>query len=272
MTRGGLVIIVAAAGLLAACKGGAGANDALSNVGESWCPEGFEAGPNDTCFAIPEKAAKDTPVLVYLHGTYRGRGDPAEFGAVRGAVERGFAVVIPRGKRGLCAWRAELRDNFCWPQDPEDTDAIDGLVAEWGRVLWQVDTLLEPGTHERYVLGLSNGGSFAQYLAARGGFPARAYAIVDGGPLVALPAKADPGAPAMLLLSAPDDVDQGPKMKALRDGLSSAGWPHGFCTRPGGHALTSGDVDRALRFFEHARDGSLGTAGAPYACEPQPRR
>lgn len=142
----------------------------LAHTTESWCPEGFEPGPNDTCFAIPETPTKDTPILVYLHGMYVGHGAPDEWEAVRLAAQRGFAVVVPRGKRGLCDWRAELKDHFCWPQDPEDTETIRGLIKEWDRVLWQVEALLEAGTHKRYVLGSSNGGVFAAFVATHGLF------------------------------------------------------------------------------------------------------
>lgn len=239
----------------------------LSSVGETWCPEGFEPGPSDTCFSIPDGPTKDTPVLVYLHGMYQGRGDPAEWSAVRVAVDRGFSVVIPRGKRGMCSFRAELEDHFCWPHDPEDTVTIAELVAEWDRVLWQVDALLEGGAHERYVLGSSDGGSFAQHLAMRGTFPARAFAIVNGGSLASPPPRAAAPSPPLLLISATDDVDEATKMNELHEGLSKAGWAHGWCPRAGGRALTNDDVHAAVRFFERAAEGSLKRHGNMYPCE-----
>ena len=191
---------------------------ATLSASDSWCPDGFEVGPQDTCFAVPERTTKDTPVLVYLHGMYAGHGSPEEWRLVRSATARGFAVVMPRGKRGLCAWKAELSDHFCWPQEIDDPAAFKHVVAEWDRVLWQVDAILEGGAHKRYVLGYSNGGFFAAYIAEHGLFPAQAYSIVNGGPLgtTAKPAKPAP----MLLLAAQDDATQGPKMKELHDGLA----------------------------------------------------
>src|SRR5262249_20531127 len=115
------------------------APSSLANAAETWCPDHFESGPSDTCFAIPDSPTKDTPVLVYLHGMYQGHGSPEEWSAVSVALQRGFAVVIPRGKRGLCAWRAELKDHYCWPQDSEDPQTVKSVVTEWDRVLWQVD-------------------------------------------------------------------------------------------------------------------------------------
>lgn len=250
-----------------ACKKettGTDTHNALSNATETWCPDGFESGPSDTCFAVPEHGAKDTPVLVYLHGPYEGHGTPAEWEAVRVAKDRGFAVIIPRGKRGLCAWRTELKNHYCWPQDPEDTDAMKGVIAEWDKVLWQVDALLEPGTHKRYVLGFSNGGSFASFLATHTLFQGQAYAVVNGGPLGA-PGKAKPV--PMLLITAQDAAETAPKMTELHDTLAKATLPHAFCPRTGGAALTTDDVESAIRFFKRDMDGSLKAQANAYPCD-----
>lgn len=232
---------------------------------ESWCPDGFEVGPQDTCFAVPETTTRETPILVYLHGQYTGHGSPEEWRLVHSAIDKGFAVVVPRGKRGLCAWKAELSDHFCWPQEADDPHAFKAAVADWDRVLWQVDAIMEGGPHKRYVLGFSNGGYFATYLATHGFFPAQAYAVVNAGPLGPLqrPAKAPP----MMLLTAQDDGVQGPKMKELHDGLGKAGWAHAFCSRPGPHPLAAEDVNAALAFFKHDAEGSLKPLGPGYACE-----
>lgn len=276
MMRGPFATVVAAlraSALLAllavsGCKGSTAQDpkaSALSNAGETWCPEHFESGPSDTCFAIPEHANKDTPILVYLHGMYQGHGSPDEWAAVTLAMQRGFAVVIPRGKRGLCAWRAELKDHYCWPQDPEDTHTIKGLVAEWDRVLWQVDALLEGGTHRRYVLGASNGGFFASFLATHALFPGQAYAVVNGGPMGPPSPKAKPV--PILLVSGQDSPEQAPPMKELHETLAKASWAHGYCPRAGGPALTTNDVEAAVRFFKQDADGSLKPQNGAYPCD-----
>lgn len=238
---------------------------ATLSASESWCPDGFEVGPQDTCFAVPETTTKDTPILVYLHGMYEGHGSPEEWRLVRSAVGKGFAVVVPRGKRGLCAWKAELKDHFCWPQEVDDPQAFTNVVAEWDRVLWQVDAILEGGSHKRYVLGFSNGGFFATYLAEHGLFPAQAYAIVGGGPLgpTQKPAKAVP----VMLVAAQQDADQGPKLKELHDGLAKIGWTHAYCTRPGRHPLAGEDIEASLRFFKREHEGNLKPSAEGYPCE-----
>ena len=271
---------------------------------ESWCPEGFEIGPADTCFAIPEKTEKNTPILVYLHGMYEGRGSAEEWLLVHRATAKGFAVIIPRGKRGACELKAELKDFFCWPSEADDPQAAKAVVADWDRVIWQVDALLEPGTHKRFVLGFSDGGAFASYLASRAMFAASGWAIVNGGELEAPFASSVPearraeppsaskssvhegrradrpsassahegrraqpmgkGAP-ILLVSASGDTDAAPRMKALNKKLTKYDWPHASCMRGGGHALSAEDVEAAAAFFQH--DVELPSAKSPPACE-----
>lgn len=251
--------------MLASCKTQDGpAKNVLANAGEAWCPDGFEAGPADTCFAIPDAPPKNAPILIYLHGMFEGHGSPEEWARVREVTRRGFAVVMPRGKRGLCAFSAELQNHFCWPQETEDPASFKHVVAEWERVLWQVEALLEAGTHKRYVLGYSNGGAFASHLAANGFFDGSAFAIVHAAALP--PHVKTPKAPPMILVATQDD----PKMKELHEGLTKAGWPHAYCPRAGAAALASEDIDAALRFFKRDADGTLKTQKPEISCEAGP--
>jgi poly(3-hydroxybutyrate) depolymerase len=271
MTRGvQSSAVFASAGFLAlsavACTPGTGTEGGkapIAATNESWCPEGFEIGPAETCFSIPEHPTKDTAVVVYLHGLFEKKGSPAEWAAAKTAVARGFALVLPRGKRALCPWRSDAKDQYCWPQDPEDTPTIKQLIAEWDRVLWQVDALLEGGTHKRYVLGNGDGGAFAAFIATHGLFPAQAYAVVGSGGLGA-PGKAR--AVPMLLLGSQDDPEHGPKTKELHDALSRASWPHAFCPRSGPPGIGAEDVDAALRFFKRDAEGTLKPQAGSFPC------
>lgn len=259
------IVLVGLGVSVAACKSTPSSNANVLTHNETWCPDGFESGPQDTCFAIPDAHDAKTPILVYLHGMYAGRGSPQEWSVVREATKRGFAVIIPRGKRGLCAWTAELKDHFCWPTEVDDPQAFKSIVAEWDRVLWQVDAILEGGAHKRYVLGLSNGGLFAEYLATQGTFAAQGYAVINAGALMPPPKVSRP--PPMLLVTVAEDA---PKMKELHDSLSKASWTHAWCMRAGDRALDAADVDAALRFFKRDAEGSLkpqGPGSAAYACE-----
>lgn len=260
--RGALCL--AFGGMVLGCPsaGGGAATEPKMIASDSWCPDGFEQSTSDACFAIPTGNTKDAPVLVYLHAMFAGRGSSAEWEAVRAATKRGFAVVLPRGRRGACEWRAELKDDFCWPQDAEDVPAIKATVAEWDKVLWQAEALLDKGTHRRYVLGSGNGAAFAEVLATQGLFQANAFVAVDG----ATPAPGTKGRAVPLMLVAPEeDREQAPKMKDLHEALTKSGWSHAWCPRTGAPALAADDVDMALRFFKRDADGALKGNG-PLGC------
>ncbi len=255
----------------AACVAGASCTppakpDPNLSASDSWCPEGFEVGPQDTCFAVPEMTTKDTPIIVYLHGMYSGHGSAAEWSLVRSVVSKGFAVVVPRGKRGLCAWKEELKDHFCWPQETEDPQAFKSVVADWtgcsGRSTRSWRAAPTSATCSATRTAASSPSTSRPTTCSR----RRPTRIVNGGPLGATskPAKAVP----MLLMSADADPDQGPKMKELHEGLAKVGWLHAFCTRPGPHPLEAHDIDASVRFFKRDAEGSLkANATGYYACE-----
>lgn len=259
-------LTIAAASLLFLSTGcPSGKPAAVLATSDSWCPDGFEGGPQDTCFAVPEMTTRETPVLVYLHGPYKDHGSSEEWALVRSAIDRGFAVMVPRGRRGLCAWTAELKDHFCWPQDPEDPAAFKQIVEQWEQALWQVDAIMEGPPHRKYVLGLSNGGSFASYLATHGVFAAKGWALVNAGPIGAV--QKPPSAAPVLLVAAQGDTTHAAEVQKLHDGLGKASWAHGYCQRPGDTALASADIEAALAFFKHDADGTLKPSGNTYPCD-----
>jgi predicted esterase len=243
-------------------------------VPEHWCPEGFEPGQGDVCFAMPMERGPGTAIVVYLHGELEGHGRPEEWAAARSATVHGFAVVLPRGRRGLCDWKPELKNHFCWPQDAADTTEMHNVTAEWDHTLWQVNELLEAGPHPRFVLGYSNGAAFAHHLARTGAFKADGYALISGGAPITEASSAE-AHPPILLLGHENDAGQVSKSKELHESLNREKWPNQSCTRPGEHGLAGDDVDAALRFFRHepvATKGGFvcdGTLPAPPA-EPRP--
>ncbi len=226
---------------------------------EHWCPEGFEVGHGDVCFALPAAHGPHTGIVVYLHARMAGRGDAAEWAAAHAAVARGYAVVLPRGRRALCALQAGREDEFCWPHggDPGESRA---LLADWDHTLWQVNELLEGDAHPRFVLASGEGATFAARLVQSGAFKARAFALVGGGDAPADPGEPTPspapGAerPPVLLLAAPESE----KVNQLDKRLSGAGLPHVRCARAGAAPLSTADVEVALRFFQR---------GAAFTCD-----
>jgi len=238
---------------------------------EHWCPEGFEAGHGDVCFALPAAHGPHTGIVVYLHARMAGRGDAEEWAAAHAVVARGYAVVLPRGRRALCALQAGREDEFCWPHggDPGESRA---LLADWDHTLWQVNELLEGDSHPRFVLASGEGATFAARLAQSGAFKAGAFALVGGGDTPAEPGEPSPTPaaaserPAVLLLAAPDSE----KVNQLDKRLSGAGLPHVRCARAGASALSTADVEVALRFFQ--RGGAFTCDGAPRAAPAAPAK
>jgi predicted esterase len=166
------------------------------------------------------------------------------------ATARGFALLVPRGRLGLCDWKPEFLNWYCWPSTPR-TAALASDIAQSWQPLWQA--LAErlgkrDQPRRRFVIGYSNGGFFAALLAARGDVDFGAYAIAHAGAVE--PSWFDPEHPApMLLIAAEGDAGQAPLMEDLHQRLREAGWPHEYRIREGGHALTAGDIEDALGFF-----------------------
>lgn len=236
---------------------------------ESWCPTGFEAGPEDTCFAVPEAGKTKAPILVYLHGTLDPKVGDAVFEPVRNALAKGYAVVLPRGKRGLCSWNKDLADKICWPQSADDDDEMKAIVKTWENVLFQVEALLEGGPHKRYVLGHEIGGSFGAYLATHGLFNASAYGLVGAGQLAPTFRAGQLPVPIVLL---GQEGEAG--VTDLHKSFEAAGWAHARCNRAAPGPLVKDDVDAALRFFERERAGELTGAmklAKEFPCDGPPK-
>lgn len=248
--------LVLGAALVGCGGGGVHAGKIQQPSSDSWCADGFEAGPNDSCFALPTQHGPDTPVVVFLHDRLSGEGRPEQWALVRGVVEQGFAVVVPRGRRGLCAWSAAEANDFCWPQDASDVEQHRAIVESWERVLWQVEALLEEGKHARFVLGHGQAASFASVIVAHGLVRADALGLVAGR---AVSDTLAPGAaPTPAVLSYIDgDAEQARASQALTKLLDRAGWPYAACPRAGAPELSSADLDVSMRFFRRVARGEL---------------
>lgn len=211
----------------------------------SWCPDHYEQGPGDTCFALPARK-HDAKLLVYLHGAEDPAGAKQEFAVVSAALDKGYAVVLAHGKRGACGFSTNVKDGNCWPLD--DEKEMGALVDDWEQALWQVTALLEGESHPRFVLAFREGAEFALRLASKsmlntGPNPPRNLRV-DGLALVGLrpTAQAVPHVPGQLPLAVLDE-EASPNI-ALKDELVRAKWPHARCTRSAA-ALSSADVDMA---------------------------
>ncbi len=229
-----------------------------STASGTLCGEGLTA-LGEACLALPPDASADTPVVLYLHGMF-----PSDFPQqslvaqqelAQMAAARGFALLVPRGRLGLCDWKPEFLNWYCWPSTARTAPMAGEIAASW-EPLWQgLDDRLgtrKDHPRKRFALGYSNGGFFAALLAARGDVAFDAYAITHAGPVE--PCWFDPLKPVpVLLLAAEGDKFQAPLMEELHERLFEAGWPHDYRIRPGSHALTEGDIEDALSFFAARR-------------------
>lgn len=227
------------------------------------CGQGLVLLGTDTCVATPPNG-REAGVVVFLHGMYSPAGEEQEARVeeelAREALRRGLAFVAPRGRQGLCNWSDDVRASLCWPTGRSQQGDIAEIASALRRTVDDVTKRLGEGTHQRYVMGFSNGGFFASLLLADA--PPGTLdgaAILHGGPV--LPSTFDKQHPvSTLLIGAEGDPWQGPKMKSLHELLDQAGWHHVYRVRPGAHGLTPEDSRDALDFFARlAKKESVGS-------------
>jgi dienelactone hydrolase len=221
----------------------------------AWCADGLSPINGNGCFASPEGATKDTPLIVYLHGIYDQRADADEMDRQRRvaklATQRGFAVLALRGLEGGCSPDPEFATKWCWPSNERTASRGPDTVNEWKPALRAAG---RSAGGRRYVLGFSNGGFFAGLLAVRAWFDAEAFVVANAGPVE--PVHALGPMPPLLLMSADDDASQDGMMR-LDDELTREGWLHENYARAGIHELTDDEIDAALTFFVRLRNEKL---------------
>jgi len=212
------------------------------------------AGDPETCVALPDEARRrGAGVVVFLHGLYAPAISDNVVGIeerlAREATARGLALVVPRGRQGLCTWEPAVRDAICWPSGRGQAAVMAELATRLRAAGDEVARRLGPGPHPRALVGFSNGGFFAAALLADGEWAAGA--ILHGGPV--LPSTYDRArAIPVLLVAADEDRWQLPKMRELDTLLGDAGWPRTLRVRAGTHSLAAGDVAAALDFVSSA--------------------
>ncbi len=74
--------------LLAGCGPKQDAKATTLATADTSCPDGFEVGPSDSCFAIPAKTDATTPVVIFLHDAHDAKGVTSEWSMARAGVER----------------------------------------------------------------------------------------------------------------------------------------------------------------------------------------
>lgn len=219
---------------------------------EAACTSGQVAG--DACLYLPLAGPAPAPLVVFLHGMFAASAPAGEERQeellVARATRRGFAVLVPRGRRGLCDWKPELADFVCWPTTPRHVAEAEEIVRSWRPALEAASARLGAAS-PLFLLGFSNGGFFAALVAGQGLLPLRGLAVLHGGALAPVNFALVAPIPT-LLLGAESDRWQLPKLQQLHEWLEAARWPHTLRVRPGQHGLTAQDLDDALDLFASA--------------------
>ena len=214
-----------------------------------WCAPGFEPLRGHACFAR-DSTNSAAPLIVYLHGRYARDAASDEIDRQRRLALRatalGYAVLALRGHLGTCT-SPDLASWYCWPSNDNNASAGPAFVEEWTTALEAAQE--RAGSRQRFLLGFSNGGYFADLIASRGLLEVDALVVAHGGPVE--PVRPSRGTPPLLLLSADDDIAQD-EMIRLDEELTREHWAHDSYARAGGHGLTDGDIDAALLFFSRA--------------------
>jgi hypothetical protein len=140
--------------LLLAATAGCGRNSRAAPIdppstvalaASTWCGEGWRALDESTCLALPQRFADPPSLVIFAHGIVAPHTRPAAHQAALLAVsdKLGIAVMVPRGRQGLCDWDPGLADSYCWPVKREtvgpqrghelDQEDLVAAWATWGR-------------------------------------------------------------------------------------------------------------------------------------------
>ncbi|WP_437539073.1 dienelactone hydrolase family protein [Sorangium sp. So ce726] len=232
--------------------GGGGEGGALSwePVETDWCSAGWIGLDDHTCFHVPETAPRGAPILYVLHGAMAPDSLPVDLQAIAaGAAEAlGAVAVFPRGRPGLCTWDPSVETYSCWPTRRETVDAAaPALIDEWMRAEALMERILGETFGGRYVMGFSNGGYFASYVALEGLVAVDGAALVGAGRMVIeehLFSEERP--PIFIAVGELELASTIASAENLADVLTQHGWEHELVVHPGrGHEIHADDFSRA---------------------------
>ncbi|WP_437901147.1 alpha/beta hydrolase [Sorangium sp. So ce124] len=233
-------------------SGGGGAGGALSwePVETDWCSAGWIGLDDHTCFHVPETALRGAPILYVLHGAMAPDSLPVDLQATaaEAAEALGAVAVFPRGRQGLCTWDPSVETYSCWPTRRETVDAAaPALLEEWMRAEALMERILGQTFGGRYVMGFSNGGYFASYVALEGLVAVDGAALVGAGRMVIeedLFSEERP--PIFIAVGELELASTIASAENLADVLTQHGWEHELVVHPErGHEIHADDFSRA---------------------------
>ncbi|WP_441286170.1 alpha/beta hydrolase [Sorangium sp. KYC3313] len=230
--------------------GGAGGALSWAPVETDWCSAGWIGLDDHTCFHVPETALRGAPILYVLHGAMAPDSLPValQATAAEAAEALGAVAVFPRGRPGLCTWDPSVETYSCWPTRRETVDAeAPALLEEWMRAEALMARILGRTFGGRYVMGFSNGGYFASYVALEGLVAVNGAALVGAGRMVIeehLFSEERP--PIFIAVGVLELASTIASAENLADVLTQHGWEHELVVHPGrGHEIHADDFSRA---------------------------
>jgi predicted esterase len=202
--------------------------------------------------------AKESPgprtLVIFLHGVIQpdsGWQWAQQRGAARAGSRHGFAVLMPRGRRGIGP--KTMEDWWTWPTAvAAQKGNEDAIVAEWDAARAELERRAGRRFERVLVFGFSNGAYYATSLALRGRLPVQGYAVFAGGAgakyLERAGAKTKPRVPVFVAWGAKDSAHR--DQVALARMLKRLGWPsESMGSKRAGHAMTDAQVEAAVRFL-----------------------
>ncbi|WP_437786917.1 alpha/beta hydrolase [Sorangium sp. So ce1097] len=250
----------AATGSAASGGGGAGGEGGAPSwepVETDWCSAGWTGLDEHTCFHVPETAARGAPILHVLHGVMAPDALPVRLQAIaaEAAAALGVVAVFPRGRPGLCTWDPSVETSFCWPTRRETVDAAaPALIAAWMSAEALLGRILGQTFGGRHVMGFSNGGYFASYVALEGLVEVDGAGLVGAGRMVIEEHLFSQERPPIYIAVGDQELASTiASAENLADVLTQHGWEHELVVHPGrGHEIRVDDFTRAWETWRAA--------------------
>jgi predicted esterase len=220
---------------------------------KAWCAPELEQLAHGACGYLPERAPgkvnQARTLILFLHSLVPAGSSwqwEQQRTVLRMAEARGFAALMPRGRRGIGPGR--LPDTWAWPTSASAQNQLeDDLIAEWASARAELERRQGARFERLYVFGFSNGAYYTSSLALRGRLEeADGYAAFSGGAggkyASVLGARTSRRVPIFIGYGTRDPAHN--DMRTLAKTLSLLGWRHRVKAEDVGHTVT----DTQLRF------------------------
>jgi predicted esterase len=216
-----------------------------------WCSADVETLPNNVCYAKgPNKDPKRRTLVIFLHGlTEDGAGwqHSLQKGMAIAGKRLDFSALMPRGRNGVGPGRKQ--STIAWPGGEEVRKLYeDEVIKEWFDAKAEIEKKEGAPFDEVFVMGFSNGAYYASSLALRGRLDVDGYAVFAGGSSGSGAGKHTKNRQPLFVGVATKDATA-KKGKELAKTLGSLKWPHRVDSRPVGHVVADGQLDRAVEYL-----------------------